>query len=379
MRKAKDWKQPCPNVECEDYGKYGAGNVRSISTYKTKSGNRRRIYECKTCGKSFSETRDTVFFNLRTQEDIVIMALKMILVKVSLTGICFVLNVKKETILRWLDRAFQKADEINKLMMKDIDVKEVQLDEMWAFVKRKVSEANGDGVESPVDAEDGRQWIWVSYAPEFRLILGMVVGPRTLDTCLALIQITASVVLGIPCFFSDGFSCYYQALVTFYYQIKHFPKTGKRGRPKSAIKEPHPDLVYGQIIKEKKGGKLVRITYKVKCGMKRFQELGLSISTTLLERLNLTIRHALSPLTRKTLGFCKKRENLKKQVIFFQAFYNFARPHMSLRETIDEPNAMFQQKWKQVTPAMSANLTDHVWTFRELLTKKIYHFPKSKY
>ncbi len=90
----------------------------------------------------------------------------------------------------------------------------------------------------------------------------------------------------------------------------------------------------------------------------------------LLERLNLTIRQSLSPLVRKTLGFSKKRENLRKQTIFFQAFYNFARPHMSLREKINETDNLFVQKWIKKTPGMSAGITDHVWTFRELLTVK---------
>ena len=92
-----------------------------------------------------------------------------------------------------------------------------------------------------------------------------------------------------------------------------------------------------------------------------------------MERLNLTIRHTLSPLVRKTLGFCKKRENLRKQTTFFQAFYNFARPHMSLREKINESDDFFTQKWKQKTPGMAAGITDHVWTFRELLTIKFYN------
>ncbi len=89
------------------------------------------------------------------------------------------------------------------------------------------------------------------------------------------------------------------------------------------MKEPHSDLVYGQIVKENEGGRIVKITYRIKCGAKRFKQLGLKISTTLLERLNLTIWQALSPLVRKTLGFSKKRENLRKQTIFFSSILQF--------------------------------------------------------
>ncbi len=241
MRKAKNWNQPCPNQECEKYGQMNKGNIISISTYRTQSG-RRRIFMCKCCNHSFSETGDTVFYNLKTAEEKVIMALKMI---VSLTGICFVLNVKEETILGWLDRAYKKADDINKVLLKDISVTEIQLDEMWSFVKRKVSENKQEEVEeeNKFEAEDGKQWVWVSYAPEFRLILAMAVGPRTFENALLLIQMTASIVLGIPCFFSDGFSSYLPALIECYHTIKTFPKTGLRGRPKNPVKEPHEDLV----------------------------------------------------------------------------------------------------------------------------------------
>jgi hypothetical protein len=125
-------------------------------------------------------------------------------------------------------------------------------------------------------------------------------------------------------------------LVECYHQIKIFPKTGKKGRPKNSIKEPHPELVYGQMVKEKKNGKLVKITYRVKYDAERLAKFGINIGTSFLERLNLTIRQCLAPLRRKTLGYSKKRENLKKQTVFFQAFYNFARPHMSLREKITD-------------------------------------------
>ena len=78
----------------------------------TKSG-KRHIFRCNTCNESFSETRDTVFCDLKTEEEKVMMALKMILVKVDITGISFVLDIKEDTILFWLDRAYKKAKEIN--------------------------------------------------------------------------------------------------------------------------------------------------------------------------------------------------------------------------------------------------------------------------
>ena len=84
--------------------------------------------------------------------------------------------------------------------------------------------------------------------PRIRLILAAFV--RTFDSALQLIQMTAAVVLGVPCFFSDGFSCYLSALIEVYHTLKTFPRTGKPGRPKQPVKEPPPDLVYGQVVKE---------------------------------------------------------------------------------------------------------------------------------
>jgi len=272
-------------------------------------------------------------------------------------------------------RAYQKANEINQVLLKGLTITEVQLDEMWSFVKRKLSEKAADKGESPQEANDGRQWIWISYAPQYRLILAAVVGPRTFQTACLLIQMTAAIVTGVPCFFSDGFSCYLQALIEYYHKIITFPKTGRKGRPKDPKKEPHPDLVYGQLIKKREKGRIVSICNKAVLGAQRLAQLGLKISTTLLERLNLTIRQSLAPLARKTLAFSKERENLTKQITFFQVFYNFVRPHMSLREKIFVTNEPFKQVWDPKTPAMTAGLTDHVWSFRELLTIKPAHAP----
>ena len=373
MRKPQDWGQPCPNPDCSHYRLMHRGNVSAISTYMTQSG-KRRIFCCSKCARPFSETRDTVFFDLRTPEEKVMMALKRLLVKVALSDISFVLGVTEETVLAWLRRAAQKAHEINGHLLRDLPVTQVQLDELWGFIRRKhAQQADPDGA-SPELSEDGRQWVWISFAPEFRLILAAFVGPRTFDRALQLIQMTAAVVLGVPCFFSDGFSCYLSALIEVYHTLKTFPRTGKPGRPKQAVKEPPPDLVYGQVGKKKRQGRLQALVYRVCCGAKRLEELGLSISTSLSERLNLTLRHALAPLVRKSWSFCKARPQMRRRVVFFQAVYNFARPHMSLRVPLPDQalhaTGLIQPKWHHRTPGMAAGLTDHVWTFRELLTAK---------
>jgi IS1 family transposase len=79
---------------------------------------------------------------------------------------------------------------------------------------------------------------------------------------------------------------------------------------------------------------------------------AMSISTSHVERQNLTMRMQMRRFTRLTNGFSKKLENLKAAITLHFAWYNFVRIHQSLR----------------VTPAMSANITDHLWTLEELLS-----------
>src|SRR5512144_443293 len=333
MRKPKDWGQPCPNPVCPHYRRMQKGNVSAIATYLTQSG-KRRIFRCHTCETPFSETRDTVFFDLRTSEDKVMMALKMLLVRVDLAGISFVLGVTEETVLAWLRRAASQAEAINQHLLRNLPVTQVQLDEMWNFIGRKHAQETDVAGESLPDSADGRQWVWVSFAPEFRWMITAIVGPRTLDTAKEVVAVTKARVAGIPAFFSDGFTCYLAALIAAFHIVTTFAPTGKRGRPRKPLYAPHPELVYGQLVKEKHQGKLRTLSTRVVLGAERLARLGLTISTALVERVNLTLRQALAPLGRKTSSFCKDRERLRQRVVFFQAFYNVARPHMSLRRQL---------------------------------------------
>src|SRR5215469_11824647 len=373
MRKPKDWGHPCPNPECSHYRRMQQGNVSAIATYLTQSGTR-RIFRCHTCETPFSETRETVFFDLRTAEDKVMMALKMLLVRVDLTGICFVLGVTEETVLAWLQRAAHQADVLNRHLLRSLPVTQVQLDEMWNFVERKHACETDAAGESGPDREDGRQWVWISFAPEFRLMIAAIVGPRTLDTAKEVVAATKARVAGIPAFFSDGFTCYLAALIAAFHVVMTFARTGKRGRPRKPVCAPHPDLIYGQLVKQKKHGKLLTLSTRIVLGAERLTHLGLTISTALVERVNLTLRQALAPLARKTSSFCKDRERLRQRVVLFQGFYNMARPHMSLQQPLPlherTCRGAIQPRWRERTPAMAAGLTDHVWTFRELLTAK---------
>src|SRR5215813_9020583 len=117
MRKPNAWGHPCPKPACPHSRRRQQGNVSALATYLTQSG-KRRIFRCHTCETPFAETRETVFFDLRTSEETVMMALKMLLVRVDLAGISFVLGVTEETVLAWLQRAAHKAEEINRHLLR---------------------------------------------------------------------------------------------------------------------------------------------------------------------------------------------------------------------------------------------------------------------
>jgi len=126
----------CPNRECDLYGRTKAGNIVSNGTYATQSG-RLRKFICRNCKTVFNERTGTVFFDLRTPEDKVILALKLLLKGLSVRGIAEVLEAKPDTILSWLRRAAEHSAEVENLLLRDLKVSKVELDELWTFVQKK--------------------------------------------------------------------------------------------------------------------------------------------------------------------------------------------------------------------------------------------------
>jgi len=102
----------------------------------------------------------------------------------------------------------------------------------------------------------------VSFAPEFRLMIAAW-WARTLSTAKEVVATTKARVAGVPAFFSDGFTCYLAALIAAFHVVTTFARTGKRGRPRTPRCAPHPDLVYGQLVKQKKRGKLLTLSTRV--------------------------------------------------------------------------------------------------------------------
>ena len=169
----------------------------------------------------------------------------------------------------------------------------------------------------------------------------------------------------IPLFTSDQIGHLEEALLRVYGRWET-PKYQGRGRPPKPRLVPPPDLVYIQLVKEKKGNRVVRVYKRLVFGE---GELA-GANTSYVERNNLTVRQSIARFVRRTLSFSKRRERHRGHLSLYKAWYNLVKTHKGLRLRCTKPG----RRWKQRTPAMAAGITDHIWTLEELLTFKI---PKS--
>jgi len=171
-----------------------------------------------------------------------------------------------------------------------------------------------------------------------------------------------------PIWVSDGLDCYGEALKNRHCILKTYPRTGGRGRPRRPKLVACPELRYAQVVKKRDERHRVMEVFKQSV----YGDIPLEmISTVHIERHNLNLRQENRRLTRKTIAFSKKEEGLKAQMTVYQAYFNLVRPHHGLKKRIPyDDNGL--RKWQYKTPAIAAGLTDHIWSLKELMTKKIF-------
>ena len=126
----------CPNELCRDYGIANCGNIAGNGTYGTKAG-RVRKFTCSTCKKNFNSRSRTAFYDLRTDPDTFLLALRMVLNDNPLRKIADIMEIKLDTLRNWLLRAALHSEEVNKIFLTELKVSKVELDELWTFVKKK--------------------------------------------------------------------------------------------------------------------------------------------------------------------------------------------------------------------------------------------------
>lgn len=174
----------------------------------------------------------------------------------------------------------------------------------------------------------------------------------------------------LPIFTSDDWDPYKNALIEVY-GVPVQPEYKGRGRPPNPKKVLPPDLKYAQVIKHKKNDEVVSIEKRVVFGkeeeiLNTLEQNGNTINTSYVERNNLTARNGVSRLIRDTINFSKCFQMLTAHVCFFFAWFNFVKPHDALKIEIADGI----RRWKQRTPAMAANITDHIWKLEELFNVK---------
>jgi IS1 family transposase len=215
--------------------------------------------------------------------------------------------------------------------------------------------------------EDDGPWMWLAFAPDSRLIVAFTIGPRKQYVANELVKLTADCLSeNKPVFVTDGLDFYKIALLNHYGVQVEYPKTGKRGRPRNPKVFPPDDLIYAQVVKMRTGGKLQEIVKKLVFG----EDIELSmISTSLIERQNLTIRQDNNRVSRKTIGFSKVAKWLVNQMKLYCTHFNFCRGHGGLKYK-DERGVVCKN-----TPAREAGITQSKWTLRELLTFRCFKTP----
>jgi IS1 family transposase len=176
----------------------------------------------------------------------------------------------------------------------------------------------------------------------------------------------------IPLFISDDWDAFEEALLNIYGQVEQPPYTGV-GRKPNPVLVPKEDLLYAQVCKKREHGSVVGMVKRIVFGDPQDilsilgADTGGKISTSYIERFNLTIRNSLARFIRKTMNFSKNRTKHTKIIDFLQAWYNFVKPHVSLRLLKIEGN----RKWEQRTPMMAKGLTDYIWKLGELLLFRV--------
>jgi transposase InsO family protein len=140
-----------------------------------------------------------------------------------------------------------------------------------------------------------------------------------------------------------------------------------------------PSLIYGQVKKCYRRRKLTRVAHVMHLGTEdalkaALQGLGFSgrLNTTFIERVNLTVRHGIAALARRTWATSQQAPQLLAHLEWWRAYYHFVRPHHSLRVALVQPRErggrLLAQRYRQRTPAMAVGRTNRRWTALDVLS-----------
>ena len=248
--------------------------------------------------------------------------------------------------------------------------REVQFDEKWAFVGKKAKNCDPD---DPDDQRRGDHWDHVALDAEHRLVLSVIPGERTKENVQALVDDCKHRTGGrkMNLITTDEYAAYPDAILQAYGDEVVPERTGKPGRPAAPYKVPPADLNYATVHKTREKGRVVKIDFRVVFGTVATVLAALAVSavsnainTAFVERHNGTDRNRNARKVRKSYCFSKD-DRVHQAVTYFTMYsYNFCWPVRTLRIRASDAHP-----WQQRTPAMTAGLTDHVWSLAEWLAR----------
>lgn len=242
-------------------------------------------------------------------------------------------GVAKGTILKLLADLGSACSEYQDRTLRNLPCRRIQADEVWSFCYAKAKNVPEElqGVEGIGDV-----WTWTALCADTKLVPSWYIGARSGEDAEVFIRDLASRLRNRIQLTTDGHRAYLEAV------------EGAFGA----------DIDYAMLIKlysTPPTGAESRYSPSECCGTRTQRVTGnpdeRTISTSYVERQNLTMRMGMRRFTRLTNGFSKKLENLEHAVALHFMHYNFARVHQSLR----------------VTPAMEAGVSDHVWSIDEIV------------
>lgn len=307
-------------------------NCRIACSRFGKHRNGLRRFRCRQCRKTFTEPRANPLNEMRLSLEKAVSILKLLVEGMSVRSIERVTEVHRDTILRLLVLAGERCARLLDEKMHDLKSNFIQCDEIWTFCFKKQRRVRkGD------PAEFGDQWVFAAIDAESKLIPCFTIGKRTRETTNMLIGDLSQRLSKRVQITTDGYRFYINAIersfgadVDFAQLVKLYGDYGQH----DAEAKYSPSPITECIVKIRQGNPDED-----------------HISTSFIERQNLTMRMSMRRFTRLTNAFSKKAANLRAAAALHFAYYNFCRVHQTLR----------------VTPCMEAGITDHVWTIRELL------------
>ena len=293
-------------------------------------------YKCQQCGKRFSEPQQKPFgVDVRLPKEKVLLILNCLVEGNSVRGTARLCGVEKRTVLSILKLAGEKCERLLRERIHGVKVRDLQLDEVWTFVKKK------EGHKTPDEANDdsiGDAYTFIGLERHSKLVVAWHLGKRTrihTEDFLSKVRDATA-----DCWFqvsTDGFQPYINAIdtslsdrVDYAQLVKVYGKVeeGREARySPGEVLDAVPAPILGDPDPER-------------------------ICTSHVERKNGTLRQWCKRLTRLTYAFSKRWDNLRAALALHFAHYNFCRQHGSL---------------DKLTPAMAAGVTDHIWTIDELI------------